>query len=250
MRVGLVSDLHGNAVALEAVARDVERAGVDRVVCLGDLVQGGAEPRRCLALVERLGWPVVLGNADAFVLDPATAEEGTEPVTEAQLELQRWSLAQLSDAERERVARFPLTIEVALHGDRTLLCCHAVPSSYHPFLLPSTDEATFRALLDGVTADVVAGGHMHLQFVRRRGDTLFVNPGSAGLSYDHEQPEDGFRVDPWGAWGIVDAEDDGSLRVQFRRVPLPVDEVVRAILVSGMPQADAIAGRWAPRPAG
>lgn len=246
VRVALVSDLHGNAVALETVAAEVARAGVDTVVCLGDAIQGGAEPARCLDLLRDLGWPVVMGNADAFLLDLETVKGGDEVVTERQLETRAWSLAQLGPERIEAIAAFPPTIEVELGSGRRLVCCHAVPGSYHPILLPSTDEETFRALLEGVDAAIVAGGHVHLQFVRRRGDTLFVNPGSAGLSYDHEQPEDDFRFDPWGAWAIVES-DGGALRIEFRRVPLDVEAVIAAVRASGIPYAEDTVTRWSPR---
>lgn len=245
MRVALVSDLHGNAVALEAVAADVARVGADRVVCLGDALQGGAEPARTFDLLGELGWPVVLGNADAFLLDPGTAEGDGEEITERQLEVRAWSAAQLGTTRLAAVAGWAATIELELEPGRMLVCCHAVPSSYHPILLPTTPEETFRSLLDGVDASVAAGGHVHLQFLRRYGDLLWVNPGSAGLSYDHEQSEEDFRFDSWGAWAVVECED-GALRVQFRRVPLDVDTVVAAIETSGMPYADDTARRWRP----
>ena len=245
MRVGLVSDLHGNAVALRTVAADVARAGVDEVVCLGDVVQGGPEPSRVLELLQELGWPVVLGNADAFLLDLETAREGGEEITERQLETRAWSVAQLSGEQLDTIAGFSPTVEVDL-GGRTLVCCHAVPRSYHPVLLPSTDETAFWELLDGVDADVVAGGHTHMQFLRRRGDLLFVNPGSAGLSYEHGQAH--VRIDPWGAWAIVEC-DGAALRVEFRRVPVDIEAVQASLRASGIPYVEDHVRRWQPRAA-
>ena len=132
-------------------------------------------------------------------------------------------------------------------GPRTLLACHAVPASFDPVVLPSTPEEEFRAHLDGVEAGVVAAGHVHLQFVRRAGATLWVNPGSVGLSYDHEQPEDDFRFDPWAAYGLVTAEDDGRLAVELHRVPVDVDAIVARVEACGMPEAAEGAWRWQPR---
>ena len=96
MRVALVSDVHGNAVALETVLGELDRDSPDAVVCLGDLIQGGPDPGRCADLVQERGWPVVLGNADAFVLDEASAASGVEGVTERQLAQRAWTLEQLS----------------------------------------------------------------------------------------------------------------------------------------------------------
>lgn len=74
-----------------------------------------------------------------------------------------------------------------------------------------------------------------------------MNPGSVGLSYDHEQLEDDLRFDPWAAYGIVTAADDGSLSVELRRVPIDIDAIVARIEACGMPDAAESARRWRPR---
>ena len=196
--------------------------------------------------MQERGWPVVMGNADAFVLDEASAASGVEAVTERQLAQRAWTLEQLSEDQRAFVASFRPTVELDV-GPRTLLACHAVPASFDPVVLPSTPEEEFRAHLDGVEADVVAAGHVHLQFVRRAGATLWVNPGSVGLSYDHEQPEDDFRFDPWAAYGVVTAEEDGRFGVELRRVPVDIDAIVARVEACGMPEAAEGAWRWRPR---
>ncbi len=249
MRVALVSDVHGNATALQTVIGDLDRDPPDAVVCLGDLIQGGPDPRRCIDLVEKRGWPVVMGNADAFVLDESAATHSVEAVTERQLAQRAWTLDQLDPDRRAFVAGFRPTIQVELGGSRALLACHAVPASFDPVVLPSTPEDEFRGHLDGIDADVVAAGHVHLQFVRRAGATLWVNPGSVGLSYDHEQPEDDFRFDGWAAYGVVTADDDGRLAVELRRVPVDVDAIIARTEACGMPDAAEGAWRWRPRAA-
>ena len=196
--------------------------------------------------MQERGWPVVLGNADAFVLDEASAASGVEVVTERQLAQRAWTLEQLSEGQRAFVASFRPTVELDV-GPRRLVACHAVPASFDPVVLPSTPEEEFRAHLDGVEADVVAAGHVHLQFVRRAEATLWVNPGSVGLSYDREQPEDDFRFDPWAAYGRVTLEEDGRLEVEFRRVPVDIDAIVARIGSCGMPDAAGGAWRWQPR---
>jgi predicted phosphodiesterase len=244
MRTALVSDFHGNAVALETVAGDIAALGADQVVCLGDVLQGGPEPARTLTLLRELAWPVVLGNADAFLLDPGTAEGSSEPVTERQLAARAWSVAQLTPEDLDWIAGLPPTLERHLGEGRTLLACHGSPGSFDDLIFPHTPEPEFRALLDGVDADVVAGGHTHLQFVRRRGATLFVNPGSAGLSYDHEQPEDDFRIDPWAAYAVV-TTGGGTFSVELRRIPLDVEAIVAAVRESRQPGAQEWVRRWA-----
>src|SRR5712691_8334598 len=92
IRTALISDIHGNAIALEAVLADLERDPVDQVICLGDTVQGGCQPAEVVALLRRLGCPTVLGNADAFVVDESV---GAEEPTERQLDVREWTRARL-----------------------------------------------------------------------------------------------------------------------------------------------------------
>jgi predicted phosphodiesterase len=226
MRIGLFSDTHGNAVAFDAFLADLERCSVDRLVALGDMIQGGSQPVECVARLRMLGCPVVMGNADWFVL---TGEPGAEPVTEQQEANRLWSLAQLSDADREFVRSFRPTVD-----EPPLLGFHGSPASFDDVILPLTPEDELRSHFAGSDARILAGGHVHQQFVRRLGASLFLNPGSVGFSVDPEQPEDAIRFDPWAAWAVVELDGD-RLSLGFRRAPFDPAEVVAAIESSGLP---------------
>lgn len=243
MRTALLSDVHGNAVAFRAVTDELDREGIDRVVCLGDMLQGGPEPAACHDLLRERGWPVVLGNADAFLVDPATADSSQEPITPAQLDRQAWALEQLGPKRAAEVAAWPITVDLDLGNDRTLLAFHAVPSAYETLVFPTTPEPEFRAVLGELTADVAACGHIHLPYIRRVGATFVVNPGSVGLGYDHEQDEETFRLDPWASYAVVTSGADG-LRIELRRVAFDVGAVVEAIHTRGMPHAGETALPW------
>jgi predicted phosphodiesterase len=222
LRTGLFSDLHGNAVAFDALLADLERRPVDQLVCLGDTVQGGPQPRETVERLERLGCPVVMGNADWFVLTGESAEE----ISDEQRLAADWTRAQLGDDGLAFVRGFAPTVE--LDG---VLAFHATPGSFDDVILPWTPEEEFARLLGEAAAPVLAGGHTHLQFIRRRGASLFVNPGSAGLAYGYDQPRDAIRFDPWAEYAVV--SDDGALAIEFRRVPFDSAEVVRAFDAAG-----------------
>jgi len=176
--LALVSDIHGNDTAFAAVVDDLGRLGIERVVCLGDAVQGGDEPRQVLDRLAALGWPVILGNADDFLLEvPA---DSAEEITAAQLEKRDWTLAQLEPHHLEQIRSFSPTLDVDVDGAR-LHAFHGSPRSYDDILLPETENVEpWR----GTGADVLAGGHTHLQWSRRIDGALFTNPGSVGLAYD------------------------------------------------------------------
>ena len=243
IRTALVSDIHGNAIALEAVLADLGRDPVDQVVCLGDALQGGCQPAEVFALMSRLDCPTVLGNADAFVLDETAGEERP---TERQLDVREWTRAQLGEEGLAYVKTFRPTLTVPIGVGRELLAFHGSPDSYDDIILPHLDEDEFRRLLGTPSSDLLAGGHVHLQWLRRYGESTFVNPGSVGLSYDHAQPEDDFRLDAFAAYARLDIADE-RFEIAFRRVPFDRDRLLRAIAESGIPDAESTIAQWRSR---
>jgi putative phosphoesterase len=229
MRLALISDQHANDVAFRAVVDDIRRVGVDRVVCLGDVAQGGAQPAETLDRLAELDCETVLGNADAFLL----GEDVFEEPTREHLEVREWTLGQLSDDQMAQLRAFRATVEVELDGG-TLLCFHGSPHSYDDILLPDqeTDLEPWRA-----EADILAGGHTHRQWTRQIDTSLFVNPGSVGLTYDHLTPRDETRFTPVAEYGLLHANGAGAA-VDFRRVPYSIDELREVIRASGRPHAD------------
>jgi predicted phosphodiesterase len=222
------------------VLADLDRDPVDQVVCLGDVLQGGCQPAQVALLMRSLGSPTVLGNADAFVLD---AEAGAEIPTERQLDVREWTRAQLGPDGLSLIEAFRPTLDVQLGEGLALLAFHGSPSSYDDVVLPPLEEEEFRRLLGPPRADFMAGGHVHLQWLRRYGATTFVNPGSVGLSYDHVQPDDDLRVDAFAAYARIRV-DGGRTEVAFRRVPFDGEAVLSAIAASGVPHADSLAAQW------
>ena len=186
MPLALVSDIHGNDIALAAVVAELERLEIEHVVCLGDVAQGGPEPREVLDRLAALGWPVILGNGDAFLLE--VDPDSPEPVTEAQLERRLWTLAQLAPAHLDQIRSFVPTLDVEVDGV-TLRAFHGSPGSYDDVVLPETPDGQAERILGGSGVDLLAGGHTHLQWTRYVDGALYVNPGSVGLAYDRFDSE-------------------------------------------------------------
>jgi predicted phosphodiesterase len=180
--LALVSDIHGNDAALAAVAAELEALGLERVVCLGDAVQGGDEPRQVLDRLEALGWPTILGNADDFLLE--IPEDSPEEITEGQLEKRIWTLDQLEPRHLEQIRSFAPTLDVELDGGLVLRAFHGSPHSYDDVLLPETPDAEAELGWGGSGVDVLAGGHTHRQWTRFIDGALYVNPGTVGTTGD------------------------------------------------------------------
>jgi predicted phosphodiesterase len=208
--LALVSDIHGNDTALAAVVSELEHVGVERVVCLGDAVQGGAQPAQVLDRLGALGWPVILGNADAFLLD--VPDSSPEWIGEEQLARREWTLAQLSPHHLDQIRGFVPTLDVELADGFVLRAFHGSPRSYDDVVLPETPDAEAERILGGSGADLLAGGHTHLQWARYVDGALYVNPGSVGFAYDR------FDDDP-SPRNVAEYALVNGGSVEFRRVP-------------------------------
>lgn len=241
MRIALISDIHGNCVALEAVLADIRRKAVDRIVCLGDVAQSGPQPGETLARLRALACPVVLGNADAWLLsgDPSLT---TDTWSEAQQAIRAWSYARLSDEDRTFMGGFRPAIEVPLSEAMTLLCFHGSPTSFNDLILPTTPEEEFQRLLGRFRSHLCAGGHTHWQHLRRLGSSFFVNPGSVGWAYDRYAPAGAPQIDPWAEYAVVSV-DSGQWSVECCRVPFGVHEYARVIRASGRPYGEELIAR-------
>jgi putative phosphoesterase len=243
MRLALLSDQHGNDVAFRAALQDVERLGPEEIVCLGDVVQGGSEPAQTLERLAAIGCETVLGNADAALLEVPT--DSPEPITERFLEVREWTLAQLDSSQLEQIRSFAPVVRRELE-DVSLLLFHGSPGSYDDVLLPELGGEALEPFL-GHDAGLLAGGHTHLQWTRRIGDALYVNPGSVGISYDrHDDPP---VLSTLAEWALVTVAH-GAVGVEFRQVPYAVEVVEAAAKRSGRPYADEWAAQWSatPRP--
>src|SRR5437588_11443068 len=104
MRRAVISDIHGECFALGQVLKDIRRQGIGEVVCLGDAVQGGSQPAETVARLRELHCPVVMGNADAWLL-MGTSAEGEE-TSEQQRAVREWSLAQLTESDLAFIQQF------------------------------------------------------------------------------------------------------------------------------------------------
>src|SRR5262245_40580631 len=120
MRIGLLSDIHGNLVALDTVLAELGREPVDQIVCLGDVVEFGPQPRAALARIRALSCMVVMGNTDVrMATDRRDEPRGPDRSPEDATEL--WAVDQLTSADRAFIRSFQPSVHLSLDGDITLL---------------------------------------------------------------------------------------------------------------------------------
>jgi putative phosphoesterase len=242
-KIALVADIHGNLTALEAVVEGLANERLDQIICLGDVASTGPQPHEVLVRLRALGWPVVMGNADAELLAPGDALPSATEDDRKIADISRWCAAQLADDDRAFLASFQPVIEVSLGGGKRLLCCHGSPRNYDEVILASTPDEELEGLLNGVEADVFAGGHTHRRMLRSLPGREFVNPGSVGLAYEF-LPDGGVRIPPWAELAVLTCSDGGALSVDFRRLPYDREATVRAMHERAMPHAAWWAADW------
>ena len=208
MKVLLLSDIHGNIDALEAVDGDVAQRDdrFDEIWVLGDLVDYGGAPAEVITWVRNRATHVVRGNHDHAM---GTGEDcrSAPMYRDLAVATREYFRPRLSAADLAYLAGLPLQTAVTLMQGRNAVLVHASPRDQQfGYIATDAPDQTWREALapaDGAT--FVFLGHTHDQFTRRIDATMVVNPGTVGL------PKDG---DPRAAYAVYDAG-----RIELRRVP-------------------------------
>jgi putative phosphoesterase len=214
MRILLLSDIHANWPAVQAVQEPH-----DLCLCLGDLVGYGLEPRPVVDWVRQHVQHAVRGDHDHWLAQDVhvTGSDGLRSLGELTRRLSRDLLS--PDAVRF-LARLPLARHVTLDGTRYLLV-HATPRDPLNELAPA-DSAFWADRLQNIDAEVICVGHSHQPFVLTVADKLIINPGSVGM------PLDG---DPRASYAVIE-----DRRVEIKRVAYPIENTVRTIQKSQLPE--------------
>ena len=209
MRVGVISDIHANRVALEAVLDDMP--DVDALICAGDVVGYNPWPSDCVGALRQRGMPTVMGNHDrAVVTGTGFAGNGMADagVEHARERLDETAMEWLSDLPEER-----------LLFEGRMKVVHGHPDDPNRYTYPALFS---ERLLEG--EDVLVMGHTHVQAHEIYDDGVVMNPGSVG------QPRDD---DSRAAYAVVDLE---ALTVEEHRVEYDIEAVVEAVEAAGMPR--------------
>lgn len=212
MRIGLISDIHGNLPALDAVLDDMP--AVDEIVCVGDVVGYNPWPAECLERVRDVAMITVQGNHDRTVETPERYSHNE--MAQAGLEHAK---AELTDEQRRWLAELSPRTTFA-EGAYRLAHSHPDPDHLGMYVRPR-DFPRMRPYLDDYDGIVI--GHTHIQHEAVIDDRLIINPGSVG------QPRDG---DPQAAYAVLDTDSNS---VEMHRVAYDIDRVISATEAAGLP---------------
>jgi predicted phosphodiesterase len=237
MRIALISDLHANEVALRAVLADIARVGCDEIICLGDVATLGPAPHEVIGMLRDRRCRTILGNHDAFMLEPDLIHTYTEaPVV---VDAVDWCRERLSADEIDWIRGFVPTLEVPLDGTAKLFLFHGTPRSHMEDLLATTPPDVVDEMLSGHRATVVAGGHTHLQMMRQHRGMLIVNPGSVGLPFKEYVAGKAPTLLRHAEYAMVEANGNG-IGVQLHRVPVDTRAMATAVAATDNPLREGL----------
>lgn len=232
MRFAVISDVHGNALALDAVLDDIARQGVEAIVCLGDAVSGPVDPAGAAARLMALG-PSIRGNHDRWTLDPGLKGSG---------KIDAFARSTLSEAQLAWLASLPAT---AVLGERVFLC-HGTPADDEsPWLdqfyngrsttLPS--EAQVTSLAGSLDHELLLCGHTHIaRSVRLADGRMIVNPGAVGMQLVQGSPD--------ARYAIMERRAAGW-HTMLVAVPYDHEAAARMAAANGFPQwAASLTNGW------
>lgn len=234
MKIAVISDIHSNRLALEAVLDDIVRHGVDGTFNLGDLVSGPMEPNWVADILIDLDVPTVRGNHDRVLIDNPPEQLGP---------IDRFAQLQMESRHRAWMNALPETL--AILDDMFL--CHGTPTSDEERWLDgewngrsstSPDEASVAAKAEGFDYPVLLCGHTHIpRAVRLRDGRLIVNPGSVGVQFNIGSPD--------ARYAIIERRD-GRFYPSFHAVPYDHFAAARQAAANGFPQwRDVLTTGWA-----
>lgn len=231
MRIGVISDIHGNLPALEAVLGDLATRNVDRVYCLGDLVGYAPFANEVVDRIRTARIPTIMGNYDdgtGFDRDEcgcAYREPQDQRLGDQSF---AWTKAHVT-ADNKALLR-SLVNEIRFDADgKRLLLVHGSPRKINEYLFEDRPLSSFQRLAASSSADIIVFGHTHKPYTKLVDNVLFVNAGSVG------KPKDG----DWRACYAI-LEPGAATPVEFVRVEYDLGTVTAAIRQSDLPDVFAV----------
>ena len=227
MRVAVVSDIHGNLTAFEAVLTDIRQCSPDLVLHGGDLADPGSSPIEIIDRIRSLGWDGVMGNTDEMLVQPDSLEEFA---SQSSAPPALWdAIGQIASTTRSKLGEERLAWLRELPHVRTqeaFALVHATPESCWRAPAPEATDAELETIYGPLGRPIVIFGHTHLPSIRGISGhpRLLINTGSVGLPYDG---------DPRASYLILD--EDGPL---IRRVEYNIEKELKALASCGLPGAD------------
>jgi predicted phosphodiesterase len=228
MRIAIVSDIHGNRTAFEAVLADLRQTSPDLILHGGDLADGGASPAEIVDRIRDLGWQGVVGNTDEMLFKPEALTEFAKQSPKLQplfAVVEEMAVATRETLGEERLTWLRDLPRIQIQGPMALV--HASPDSLWRAPLPEASDAVLESVYGPLGQPIAIYGHVHRSYVRSVSKIIVANTGSVSLSYDGDRR---------AAYLVLDESTP-----TIRRVKYDVDKEIKALSICGFPHADWVA---------
>jgi predicted phosphodiesterase len=228
MRIAIVSDIHGNRTAFEAVLADLRQTSPDLILHGGDLADSGASPVDIVDQIRDLGWQGVVGNTDEMLFKPESLTAFASQTPRLQTlfaAIQEMAVATREALGEDRLAWLRGLPRVQKHGPMALV--HASPDNPWRAPAPEADDAELESVYAPLGQPVAIYAHIHRSYIRSLSGMIVANAGSVSLSYDGDRR---------AAYLLL----DGSTPA-IRRVEYDLDRELKALSSCGLPHADWVA---------
>lgn len=228
MRIAIVSDIHGNLTAFEAVLADLCDTAPDLIFHGGDLADAGSSPTEIVDRIRDLGWPGVMGNTDEMLFRPESLQEFASQSPQMQplfAVLEEMAAATRATLGQERLTWLSGLPHRQSHAPMALV--HASPESAWRTPAPEASDAELESVYGSLGQPIAVHGHIHRSYVRSVSGMIIANTGSVSLSYDG---------DCRAAYLLLDESQPSIRRVEYN-----VDRELKSLSSCGLPYADWIA---------
>jgi len=214
-KLAILSDIHANLPALEAVMEDLSQFHVDHVIVAGDVINFGPFTQQTVQRVVENNWAVIRGNGELFLLDydtPRAPREWDDPIG---YPMPPWLNRQLDSGFKNTIATWADTLTLRFSDAPPVRVVHGTPESHWDSLYPSLPDEKIAELLADVHEGTLIAGHTHLPLDRRSGKWHVLNPGSVGVPLDGQ-----FTA----SYMLLDGDERGW-RPTFRRVAFEYESI-------------------------
>ena len=240
-RIAIISDIHGNLAALEAVLVDIDTIyKTDEIYCLGDLVDAAPYHNEVIQLIKKRGILTVMGNHDeriAFDGKIIPRSKHSPEETQARIIAINYTKESITKENKAHLATFKSEIKVEI-GGVSILLVHGSPSSNSEYVFEDHDVAEVEEWLCTSGADILITGHTHYSYIRaipspkNRGSQFIVNAGSVGRTREN--------IGAKAVYLWLTINDDDSFEFTLRKIDYDVNRTIQAIKASPIPNFYAL----------
>ncbi|HOO74270.1 MAG TPA: metallophosphoesterase family protein [Tepiditoga sp.] len=228
MKIAVISDIHSNREAFDAVLKDIESEKADKIFCVGDLIGYGPDPEYIISKIRDMNIPTVMGNYDnavAFGMTDCGCSYNPGRETEVGNISLKWTSENISDEYKSFLKTLPYTISVNIENVKILFVHGSTLDNLFEYVRPETSPERLKELTENISEDIIVNGHTHISMARHTRGKTFLNPGSIGRT------KEGF---PKAVYMIIDIKD-GVFSYEFIKIDYDYRKTIEKIVSVGLP---------------